>query len=99
MEGPTKGVTKRAEAEEGLEEGPGGVDSELARAEKAIDAHPLTLRASLPQRRATPAQAVAAVMAAHANQHGAETPSRDPPRRACVHVRTHGARARACVRA
>lgn len=28
------------------------------------------------ERRATPARAVAAVMAAHANQHGAETPSR-----------------------
>lgn len=38
----------------------------------------LTLRTLRTERRATPARAVAAVMAAHANQHGAETPS-DPP--------------------
>lgn len=36
----------------------------------------LTLRTLRTERRATPARAVAAVMAAHANQHGAETPSR-----------------------
>jgi len=67
--------------------------------EKAIDAHPLTRRASLSpsrERRATPARAVAAVMAAHANQHGAETPSRATHPDAfhrrvyvCTHTRTY----------
>lgn len=44
----------------------------------------LTLRTLRPVRRATPARAVAAVMAAHANQHGAETPSRPSLARTCV---------------
>ena len=47
----------------------------------------LTLRTLRPVRRATPARAVAAVMAAHANQHGAETPSR-PSLDSPVHVYT-----------
>lgn len=48
----------------------------------------LTLRTLRTERRATPARAAAAVMAAHANQHGAETPSStlNPGQaRTCVH--------------
>lgn len=81
----TRGVEGRG-VTEGREE---GGEERVDRRKRSM----LTLRTLRTERRATPARAAAAVMAAHANQHGAETPSRSPSSstlnpgqaRTCVH--------------